>query len=244
MENNVKPLQIPLNVKLRDGFRFESFYCGAASENLETVSILQNFLASDTLSQRSPQNILWGDAQSGKTHLLQACCAELSDFHHTISYIPLKTHQEFGSGVLSGLSQSSFIVIDDVDIVIGDKDWEDALFNLINLVRESNQKLLMSTTQNPRLLNCVLPDLASRLIWGGSYQLQALSDEGMFKALQLRAKQRGFVLTDQVVSYISRRYPRDINKLLTILDKLDEGSLSQKQGEITIPLFKKVLGIE
>lgn len=240
MEKNIKSPQIPLNIKLRDGFRFESFYCAEGDENFETVSILQAFLSSN----KQQQNILWGGTQSGKTHLLQACCAKVAESHHTISYIPLKKLKEFGTDVLSGLSQSNLIVLDDIDAVIGVKGWETALFNLINSSRENQQLLLMSSSQNPRLLGCVLPDLASRLIWGGSYQLQTLSDEGIFKALQLRAKQRGFVLTDSAISYISKRYPRDINILLEILDKLDEGSLSQQQGDITVPLFKKVLGIE
>jgi len=138
------------------------------------------------------------------------------------------------------MSNSNLVVIDDVDSVIGDRAWETALFNLINQIRDNNQRLLLSSQKNPRKLSCVLPDLASRLIWGGSYQLQILDDKDKPKALKARAAQRGFDLNDRVIEYLFRYYPRDIESLMDILNKLDEESLKQKT-KITIPFVKQVL---
>lgn len=228
--------QLALNVNLRDGYRFKSFYTAVNSENAETLDILRQFIS----AIEPQQNILWGEASSGKTHLLQACCAKEAEKYRSVTYIPLKILASSGVDVLTGLSHSALIVLDDIDRVIGDKPWEVALFHLINRCRESKQRLLMSSTQNPRKLDCVLPDLASRLIWGGSYQLQALSDDDKPKAIQARAEQRGFKLTDRVIEYLYRRYPRDIESLMELLDKLDKESLRQK-AVITIPFVKDVL---
>ncbi len=228
--------QLTLNVNLRDGFRFKSFYVAPESENAEILGILQNIAS----FSESSQNILWGEMHSGKTHLLQACCAKVTDLHDVISYIPLKDMASFGVDVLTGLSFSKLIALDDIDHVIGNKNWEVAIFNLINQCRESGQYLLMSSTQNPRLLDCILPDLASRLIWGGSYQIKALADADKPRALQARAEQRGFKLTDRVIDYLYRRYPRDIESLMMLLDKLDKESLRQK-AVITVPFVREVL---
>jgi len=127
-----------------------------------------------------------------------------------------------------------------VDAVIGDLEWETALFTLINLTRDRGQRLLLSSTVNPRHLECVLPDLASRLIWGGSYQIRPLSDDDKLKALKSRSLQRGFELNDRVLDYVFRHHPRDIESLLIILDKLDEESLRLKT-KITVPFVKSVL---
>lgn len=231
-----KSQQLALDIGLRDGFRFESFYTDTNSENNETVRILESFLA----STEQQQNYLWGQTKSGKTHLLQACCAKVAKNLQPITYIPLKAFENIGPAIIDGLAHSQFIAIDDIDIILGNRNWEVALFNLINLTRENGQNLLLSSTQNPRLLDCTLPDLASRLIWGGSYQLHTLNDEEKHKALQARARQRGFELTDRVVEYLFRRYPRDIESLTQILNKLDEESLRQKTL-ITIPFVKQVL---
>ncbi len=236
--------QLALNINLRDGFRFESFYVGSnarssGQSNYELVSVLQSLVA----SLEPQQNLIWGESLSGKTHLLQACCAEESRARRPVSYIPLKQLSMHGVEVLSGLARSPLVVVDDIDSVIGgeeNKKWEIALFNLINHTRENNQRLLLSSTENPRKLDCVLADLASRLIWGGCYQLHALTDEEKPRALQARAEQRGFELSDRVIEYLYRRYPRDLTSLMAILDRLDEESLRQKTV-VTVPFVKQVL---
>lgn len=63
--------QLTLNVNLKEGLRFESFYVDANSANAETLQILKSFVDSN----QQQQNIIWGESSSGKTHLLQACCA-------------------------------------------------------------------------------------------------------------------------------------------------------------------------
>ncbi|MEH6455626.1 MAG: DnaA regulatory inactivator Hda [Cocleimonas sp.] len=228
--------QLALNVTLKEGLRFESFFIEEGSANSELLAILKSFVD----SSEAQQNILWGESLSGKTHLLQACCAKQAENNHSVSYIPLKVLSLHGAEVLKGLANSSLVVIDDVDNVIGDKTWETALFNLINQTRDKQQRLLLSSTNNPRQLDCILPDLASRLIWGGSYQLQTLSDEDKSKALKARAEQRGFELSDRVLDYLFRHYPRDIESLMDILDKLDQESLRLKT-KITVPFVKQVL---
>jgi len=228
--------QLTLNVNLRDGFCFDSYYAEADSENDELIRVLQSFVA----STEPQQNIIWGNKHSGKTHLLQACCAQEAKKHGTLSYIPLKTLRPYGVEVLKVPSLSQLIVVDDIDTVLADKDWEIALFNLINNTREAGQRLLLSSTQNPRKLECILPDLASRLIWGGSYQVHALDENDKPKALKARAQQRGFELSDRVIDYLFKRYPRDIESMMEILNKLDEESLTKKTL-VTVPFVKEVL---
>jgi len=235
-KKTAKPEQLTLNVNLRDELIFDSYYVAPDSANAEVVNVLQSIFTSSD----AQQNIIWGEKSSGKTHLLQACCAKAAEVHHTVSYIPLKDFKVYGTAVLEGLVQSKLIVIDDVEAVLGDREWEVALFNLINITRENGQSLLLSSVENPRKLDGILPDLASRLIWGGSYQLQALTDEEKPKALQARAEQRGFKLKDNVIEYVYRRYPRDIESLMEILNKLDEESFRQK-SLITIPFAKQIL---
>ena len=230
------PEQLTLNVNLRDGLIFGSYYVAPESSNAEVVNVLQSIFT----SKEAQQNIIWGEKSAGKTHLLQACCAKAAEIHRTVSYIPLKVFKEYGTQALDGLGQSKLIVIDDIEEVLGEKDWEVALFNLINITRENDQSLLLSSVENPRKLECILPDLASRLIWGGSYQLQSLTDEEKPKALQARAEQRGFKLKDNVIEYLYRRYPRDIESLMEILNILDKESFRQ-QSLITVPFVKEIL---
>ena len=230
--------QLTLNVALREGSRFSSFYKN--SENKDVISILKNF--SEPFQTSQQQIFLWVGAETGKSHLLQAVCYELAEQGMHASYLPLKVLSLYGLSVLTGLQNTNLIAIDDIDSILGDRAWEEGLFNLINQARISGQRLLFSGSQNPRDLKCNLPDLATRLVWGSCYQLPELSGEEKPMMLKLRAKQRGFDLNDHVIDYIYKRYPRDLNSLLDMLDKLDKESLRQK-AKVTIPFVKQVLSL-
>ncbi len=230
--------QLTLNISLRDGLRFSSFYY--KDENSQTYFILKAF--SEASQQIGIQQILlWGDGQSGKSHLLQACCYQLAEQGLHASYLPLKILSSHGTQILSGLQHSDLIVIDDIDSVLGDKSWEEALFNLIHQARLVGQRLLLSSTKNPNDLKCHFSDLLPHLVQGSCYQLTALSQEEKPQLLQFRAQQRGFSLNDKVIDYIYKRYPQDLRSLLKILDTLDRESL-QKKAKITIPFVKQILG--
>ena len=124
--------QLTLNVNLREGYRFDSFYVekGSKLSNYEVYNVLRAFAHSD----EPQQNLIWGETLSGKSHLLQACCAEASLQNQPVSYIPLKVLSTYGEDVLESLSHAQLVVIDDIDQVIGNKVWEIALFNLITLI--------------------------------------------------------------------------------------------------------------
>lgn len=226
--------QMTLNVTTRDGLRFDSFY--ETEANLDVITRVKSFSESEQTSQL----FVWGEMHSGKSHLLQACCYHASECGQRVSYLPLKALGSYGSAASRGLESMNLIVVDDVDLVLGNLDWEEALFDLINNSRTGRQRLLFSASQNPRHLECKLADLASRLIWGETYTLHGLSDHDKNNALRQRATQRGLELNDRVMDYLNRHYPRDMGSMLTILEVIDAESLRQ-HAKITVPFLKQIL---
>ena len=225
--------QLTLDISLRDGFQFESFYTNR--DNADVVNLLKLI----ALDKEQGQFFFWGKTQTGKSHLLQACCQKAS-ITAGISYLPLKSLSHYGVDCFKNIYNASLVVIDDIDIVLGKPEWEEALFHLINETRQNKQTLLLSASNGPRHLNCKLPDLASRLLWGASYQVHELSDQDKFLALQLRARQRGFEIPDHIVDYLYKRYPRELDTLMDILNNIDKKSLSTGR-KITLPLIKDAL---
>ncbi len=230
------PTQQPLiNLALREGQRFESFYAGTHNR------LLLKEIQASLQRPGHQQLVIWGTAGAGKSHLLQASCQHAHEQGLRTIYLPLTQLQQHGTAVLEGTSRFQLVCMDDIQTVLGQHAWELSLFNLINLAREQQQLLLFSSNENPRHLQTSLPDLHSRLVWGTSLQLHPLNDRDMTKALQFRAAQRGITLDNAVIEYIYKRYPRDFTTLIGILDKLDKESLSSKR-KITIPLVKQALG--
>lgn len=186
------------------------------------------------------QYFLWGHGQSGRSHLLQAVCNQLALSDQKAVYLPMKELAGSDPGLLSDMQQLDVVCIDDIDCALGDRRWEHALFRLVNELWLSNKSLVITAPCKPGDLGIVLPDLASRLVWGLVYKLHSLSDEQKETALQLHARARGLDVPPEVCGYLLRRYPRELTKLVELLDKLDRHSLVL-QRKITVPFVKTVL---
>ena len=97
---------------------------------------------------------------------------------------------------------------------------------------------MIAASSSPGDLPAELPDLASRLLWGVSYHLQQLDDEGKQLLLIQMADEKGMRLSEEASRYLINRYSRNINKLTELIDKLDHDSLSRQQ-KLTIPFLRQ-----
>lgn len=226
--------QLPLNLHLRDDAIFENYIVG---RNKQLIHHLQQFVRPDRVTNYI---YCYGGLGVGRSHLLQACCHVLSTYKKTPFYLPLSHAAELTPEVLDGLERCALVCIDDIDAVMGDPTWEEALFHLYNRIRDSHVALLISANRPPKQLSCKLPDLQTRLSSGLVLKTHALSDADKKQALQMRAANRGLILSDDVSQFLFRHYSRNMGDLFTALEKLDQASLVAKR-RITIPFVKAVL---
>lgn len=186
------------------------------------------------------QALVWGAAGSGKSHLLQAACRAAHVANGGSAYIPLASVSERGASILEGMAEREVVCIDDLDRVLGDESWEQALFGLINEARARRHRLVFAAGSAPAQLGVLLPDLESRLRWGPVFRLEPLDDQGKLLVLQRRASARGFELPVESARYLLTRYPRDLRGLLKLLDRIDTATLAA-QRKATLPFIKSVL---
>jgi DnaA-homolog protein len=218
--------QLVLGVRLRADAVFGSFAPGANAEVLAAL--------------RAPESAplwLWGARGAGKTHLLQAVCAEAPQ---RAAYFPVSRESALPPDALQGFESSPLLCIDDVDAVAGDAAWEEALFRIFNEVSELHGRLVFAAAAPPRQAPWVLEDWRSRAAACVVYQVRELDDAGRVEALRLRAAQRGLQLPDETSEYLLKRMPRDLPSLLRVLDELDEASLVA-QRRLTIPFIRDAL---
>jgi len=226
--------QLTLPVAIRDDARFANYY---PQGNESVLQALQG----QWTTQGEPYLYLWGAQGSGVSHLLQAACHYADGIGHQSMYLPLSEVADYGPSVLEGIDQLPLVALDDLSAVAGDDAWEEALFHLFNRIRDRQSHLLIGANAAPMHMAVNLPDLSSRLGWGVTYQVHNLEDEGKVQALILRARQRGFDLSDDVAVFIMNRGPRDMAGLCAVLDQLDQASLTA-QRRLTIPFVKAELG--
>ncbi|MGD9021456.1 MAG: DnaA/Hda family protein, partial [Lysobacterales bacterium] len=160
--------QIPLPLTPRRDSRFEDFIPGPNAAVVESLK--------DMLDEAGSHVFLHGDEGSGKTHLLNALCLETRERGGRAYYLALKRLPGDAAAALQGVEGLDLVCVDDLHLVAGDRDWEEALFHGFNRIRETGGRLLVSSCKRLSALDINLPDLASRLAWGLQLPLKPLSD--------------------------------------------------------------------
>lgn len=220
--------QLPLGIRLHDDATFDNYY---VSENQHVVHNLKQ--------QTEPYVFLFGQNGTGKSHLLQAACHETGQKGLPVVYLPL-TDTSLSPAMFEGLESMALIALDDIQEIMGNEEWEYALFNLYNRVRDNGGNMLVSSSLPLTSLKINLADMRSRLSWGPAFQLNSLNDKEKVQALQQRAKNRGLDLSDEVVTYLLKHSPRDMGSLFSLFEKLDKASMVEKR-KLTIPFIKDYL---
>jgi DnaA family protein len=206
----------------------DNFVAGRNAELLQTL----RYLLAGNAGERAVY--LWGDAGSGKSHLLRGL---------------VMAAQEAGLPALLVTSGDAIPILPEAGMLVAVDDVaqlnaEDqiALFNLYNALREDGGFFVASGPCPPAQLE-VRPDVATRLGWGLVYQVQGLNDMEKALALQEHARARGFSLPQEVLDYLLRHWRRDLPSLMAVLDALDRITLEQ-QRPVTVPLVRQLLQIE
>ena len=226
--------QLPLEFKLRDSAIFATFFPGA---NELAVAYLRS-LAGDG----GAGCWLWGDAGSGKSHLLQALCAAAAEKSRSAAYLPMTQIGPMGPEALRGWAGHDVVAVDELDVAVGNPALEEGLFGLYNELHDTSAAFVVASRSPPGALDFSLPDLRSRLTAGSVFQLVALSESDVIEALKFRARHRGLELPRDTAHYLMRRLPRDMASLCDWLDRLDVASLVA-QRRLTVPFVREVLAL-
>jgi DnaA-homolog protein len=196
----------------------DNFVVGANRELLDRLRVFGN----------EDQVCLWGRAGSGRSHLLDAMAR--SNIHC------LHLHAaEIGDDI--AITAGTLLIIDDVDQL--SEAAQVAVFRVFISAREKQIALLLSSPVPPSQL-ILREDLRTRLGQMLIYEIKGLSDDEKTVALRHYAEQRGLPLDDAVLRYLLLHGRRDLPSLLTVIDRLDEISLT-RQRPPTLPLLRELL---
>ena len=227
--------QLALDIGLAPVPTLEGFFPGP---NAAPLQHLKQALI-DTSARAPVPTYLWGEAGSGKTHLLQAVREALREQGASVGWRDAKSKyappfDENWAGVL----------LDDVHLYT--QAQQNVAFNwFINAISPANgvPRWVISTGGGPPADLPLREDLCSRLGWGHVFHLQMPGEAELRTVLRQQASARGLVLGDDVTDYMLKRFARDLGSLMALLERLDRHAL-RTQRALTIPLLKDMLDSE
>ena len=220
--------QLPLPFTTNERNTFAHFVVGA---NRELV---------DRLRARPPAfacNWVFGAPGVGKTHLLQAFCHNFPGS----AYIPAARVDPAVTSLV-GYATFGAVAVDDVELWLGERRSELALFDLYNQLTTTQAQLLVTARRSPLETEFAVPDLGSRLRAAACYRVAPLRDADRRQLLAGAARRRSLALAPEVANFLLAHVDRDQRQLLRTLDVLDRSSLAAGR-RLTIPFVKQVLGL-
>lgn len=223
--------QIPLPLSFDKRFSLDNYI----AENSAYIQLHLKALFDET---GEPLVGVWGGIDSGKTHLLNACAHYARHCEIAFHLFDASQLLEANPNNFSDFPVGCVVGVDNLDLLAGNRLWEEQFYQLINRVKSSELRFIFSLSRQPRDTGFRLPDLKSRLMWGLLIALESPDDEQLMSILKQRARLLGLTLSNEVVSYLLSHYSRKLSDQMKLLYQLDHASMTS-QRKITIPLIRE-----
>ena len=232
-----KPKQLIFPFQINQKASFESFFC--APDNLNLMSRLTAIV----ISKNAHELIIHGEKGSGKSFLMQAICNELNSSGKQFAFVPMNKALNMGVEIFQNLASLDAVCIDDLQLMLANKDWETALFNLINECHLSNCSLILSIGGSQSLEEKTkLPDLLSRIKRMEFMAVHSVQDEFFNHAIDFVAQQLDINIDKAELEFLLKHQTRIFSLLVENIIFLDQQAASLKR-KITIPLIKETLNL-
>ena len=172
-----------------------------------------------------------GASGLGKTHLLQAVCAEVTrgNSDSCVLYTPCETFvNDFVRALASGqwqpfresVRRADLLVIDDVQFLVNRESSQEELFHTFNTLYQSRKQIILSADSAPSEIPTLEDRLVSRFNWGLVVQIDPPTRETRQAILHKKARLRGVEVPDEVIDYIAEHMPGNVRLLEGTLTRL------------------------
>ena len=191
----------------------------------------------------NPLYIYW-EVWLGKTHLLQATWNDIYKKYKNKKVV-YTTADKFITEYVSAVkkrkvetlrqkfSDIDVLIIDDVQFLAKKEQTQNELYNIFNMLYDQNKQIIISWDRAPKELENLEPRLRSRFEWGITVDIGKPDFETRLAILQEKAREREFMIPQDIAEFIAANVTENIRELEWILNQLiAEYELTGKTPEL------------
>lgn len=223
----VSPTCVLTSMPLSVDYTFEEFVVGPSNRLAQAACVA---VAGQLGTLYNPL-FVHGASGLGKTHLLQATCAEVlrAQNGRTAVYVTCETFvndlvQAIATGQLQPFRerarQADLLVVDDVQFLANREFSQEEIFHTFNTLYHGGRQIILSADSPPSEIPTLEDRLVSRFNWGLVVQIDPPNRETRQAILHKKARLRGVDIPDDVIDVIAENGQPNIRLLEGALTKL------------------------
>ncbi len=174
---------------------------------------------------------IYGDVWLGKTHLLQWTGNEIIKKYKD-KRVVYTTADKFITDYVGSVKKRSVekmrqkyrdvdvLIIDDVQFLANKEQTQNEMYNIFNLLYDSNKQIIISGDRPPRELTELEPRLRSRFEWGITVDIGKPDYETRLAIVQEKAREREFLLPQDISEFIAANVTENVREIEWVLNQI------------------------
>ena len=217
----------PVNMMESGEFTFETFVVG--SSNRLACSAAR--AVADKPGQAYNPLFIYGDSGLGKTHLQDATAHVIRGKNPNAKIVYIKGDEfinDYVESVRSGRAgdfrtkyrEADLLLVDDIQFVAGKVETQNEFFHTFNTLYENKKQIVLTSDRPPHEMTQLDDRLRTRFQWGLMVDVQPPVLETRIAIIKNKAVQLGFVINDDIASYIASKITANVRQLEGTVKKI------------------------
>lgn len=172
---------------------------------------------------------IYGGVGLGKTHLLQAMGNELIKNNKKVLYT---TSEQFTNNYIDSIRGGKakefknlyrnvdLLLVDDVQFMGGKDGTQEEFFHTFNELQQGDKQIVLSSDRPPKAIPAIEKRLISRFESGMVADVGRPDIETKIAILEKKAKEKNYIIEDDVLKYIAESIQNNIRELEGSLNKI------------------------
>ena len=202
-------------------YTFDNFVIGSSNRFAHAAALA----VAEAPAQAYNPLFIYGDTGLGKTHLLQAIGAYISDHAKRLAtrYV---TSETFTNDFINSLRDKRIegfknryraydvLLVDDIQFLEGKERFQEEFFHTFNTLYEGGRQIVISSDRPPKEIATLEERLRSRFEWGLITDIQRPDLETRIAILRKKVTTDGIAVTEpEVLTFIAGRVTTNIREL-------------------------------
>ncbi len=208
-------------------FTFESFVVGPSNK----LACSAARAVADHPGEHYNPLFIYGNSGLGKTHLLYAIAHVIRTKNPGAKIVYIKGDEfinDFIESVRTGKAgdfrtkyrEADLFLVDDIQFVAGKVETQNEFFHTFNTRDESKKQIVLTSDRPPHEMAQLDDRLRTRFEWGLLVDVQPPTLETRIVIVRNKAAQLGFVIDDDVASYIASKITANVRQLEGTVKKI------------------------